>query len=137
MSELLEAALAAFEADRSVIAVRENKIPYRRGWNRYFKERQTEDEVREEFSNGAWGIAKVLYPACADVHLDFDGPHAKEALHNTGVSLPETARQNTVHGWHLIFRASKLLRDLMRVIRKLNGKFVSPYVPAIVKTSVA
>jgi putative DNA primase/helicase len=114
VSELLEAALACFEAGQPVIAVRENKRPYRSGWNRYFKERQTEDDVREEFSNGAWGIAKVLYPACSDVHLDFDGPHAEAALVKTGISLPETARQTTVHGWHLIYKTSKLLRDLMR-----------------------
>ena len=99
MSPLLQAALLCFEAGQPVIAVRENKVPYRSGWNRYFKEPQTEDEVREEFSNGAWGIAKVLYPACSDVHLDFDGPHAEKGLKDAGVVLPQTARQkpHTVH----------------------------------------
>ena len=124
MNELLQAGLACFEAGQPVIAVRENKRPYRSGWAEYFKRPQTEDEVRKEFANGAWGIAKILYPGCDYIHLDFDGQHAQAALDASGVKAPETARQITKSGgWHLIFKASKLLREsnLGRKVRLLSA----------------
>ena len=68
-----------FAQGRPVIAVRgDTKTPYRQGWNQYFSRAQTEDEVRDFFSNGAPAMAKVLFPACNDVHLELDGPHAAE-----------------------------------------------------------
>src|SRR5437016_5166897 len=103
MTNLLETALAFLEARQPVIAVRSNKKPYREGWNKYFMQPQTEDDIVAEFSNGAWGIARVLYPACELVHLDFDGVHAQSAMDATGIELPVTARQTTMSGGkHLV-----------------------------------
>jgi putative DNA primase/helicase len=113
VGDLLEAALAAFDSGCPVIAVGDDKSPYRPGWNKYFSERQTEAEVREQFSNGVWGIARVLFPACDYVHLDFDGEHAKDAWRATGIKLPRTARMWTKSGgFHLSFKVSEKLRAL-------------------------
>jgi len=117
---LLKSALAYFEQHQPVIAVRDNKSPYRTGWNEYFSRQQTEDEVRQQFSNGAWGVARVLYPACDYIHLDFDGKHGKKAWLKTGIILPKTARIRTKSGGHhLVFKSSELLRNtaLKRAVR--------------------
>src|SRR6266478_8358646 len=92
ISHLLAAALEHHASGRAVIAVRQNKKPYRDGWNDYFKRAQTEAEVRTHFSNGAYGIAMVLWPASPYGVLDFDGKHAQEAWNSMGTKLPETAR---------------------------------------------
>jgi putative DNA primase/helicase len=117
----LSIALDYQRARQPVIAVGEDKSPYRRGWNEYFTRPQTEDEVKEQFSNGVWGIAKVLYPACNYIHLDFDGEHSEEAWFKTGIVLPETARVETPSGgYHLIFKTSPFLRSattLRRAVR--------------------
>ena len=122
---LLDAALERHRAGRPVIAVTKDKKPYREGWNRYFTERQTEAEIREEFSsNGAYGIAQVLYPASDHIHLDFDGPHADAAWKETGIELAETARNYTQSGWqHLIFTASPLFKGskLSRKVRLVKA----------------
>jgi putative DNA primase/helicase len=113
-NELLDAALAYFAQGRPVIAVRgDTKSPYRKGWNKYFDCAQTEDEVRDFFSNGATAMAKVLFPACNDVHLDFDGQHAIEAWRKTKIKLPHTARMwtQTPGNFQLIFKASALLKE--------------------------
>jgi Bifunctional DNA primase/polymerase, N-terminal len=109
-NELLNAALACLSTNQPVIAVGPDKKPYRAGWNKYFSERQTEDEIREQFSNGAYGIARVNFPACLYLALDYDGPHAEQAWSQTGIALPATARITTPSGgFHLVFRQSKKL----------------------------
>jgi putative DNA primase/helicase len=107
-----------------MIAVNEQKRPYHAGWNEFFTRPQTEIEIRREFSNGAHGIALVLFPACDYVVLDFDGQHAQEAWQKTGVELPETARHITRSGGqHLFFKQSKYLRDanLSRAVRLVKA----------------
>jgi DNA repair protein RadA/Sms len=102
---LLDAALLHHAEGRRVIAVNSEKKPYRKGWNDFFTRSQTEKEVRQEFSNGAHGLALVLYPACSLGVLDHDGPHAKEVWQTTGIELPETARNISRSGYdHLFFR---------------------------------
>ena len=110
MTELLDAALACFE-QTPVIPVRRDKSPYRSGWAEYFTRKQTEDEVRRLFANGVYGMARVLYPACELVELDYDGMHAEETWQKTGINLPETAKVWTPSGgYHLVFRTSALLK---------------------------
>jgi hypothetical protein len=102
---LLDAALLHHAEGRRVIAVNSEKKPYRNGWNDFFSRPQTEDEVQQQFSNGAHGLALVLYPACQFGVLDRDGKHAKEAWQTTGIELPETARNISRSGYdHLFFR---------------------------------
>src|SRR5262245_5333233 len=119
--DLLKSALAYFEQGQPVIAVGRNKRPYRDGWADYFTRPQTEKEVKEQFSNGAHGIARVLYPACNYIHLDFDGEHSEKAWSMTGIVLPETARFRTQSGsFHLVFTASQFLKNakgLKRAVR--------------------
>jgi len=111
INSLLDAALYHHEAGRPVIAVSKNKKAHHRCWDRYFTERQTEAEVREEFSNGVYGIAEVLYPASDNIHVDYDGPCAEEGMRKTGVELSETARIFTPSGfYHDIFKASSFLK---------------------------
>jgi DNA repair protein RadA/Sms len=111
MKNLLETALACFEVS-PVVGVGANKAPRHAGWAQFFERQQTESEVRRQFSNGAWGIARVLYPACNYVVLDYDGAHAEEAWSKTKIVLPETARIRTQSGGHhLIFTASEFLRS--------------------------
>src|SRR4030095_13635812 len=69
--KLLKAALKCFEANQPIVAVGPDKRPYRNGWNEYFSRPQTVDEVREQFSNGAHGIARILHPASKYLCLDF------------------------------------------------------------------
>ena len=124
-TDLLEVALDFFKARRPVIAVGADKRPYRNGWNKFFHRAQTEQEVREEFSNGAQNIAEVQYPACDFLRLDFDGGHAEEAWHKTGIELPPTARIWTPSGGqHLVFKASPLLKSsksLRRAVRLVEA----------------
>src|SRR5687768_8184340 len=87
---LLDTALYHHSEGRPVIGVNPEKKPYRAGWNQYFERRQTEAEVRREFSNGGHGIAMVLYPACGNAMLDFDGEHADAAWQSTRIELPQT-----------------------------------------------
>jgi AAA domain/Primase C terminal 1 (PriCT-1) len=120
-SSLLEAALGYFEAQQPVIAVGADKTPYRKGWNEYFSRRQTEDEVREQFFNGAWGVARILYPGSDYIHLDFDGEHSEQAWFKNGIVLPETARVKTPSGgFHLIFRSSNFLKSQAALKRKVR-----------------
>jgi len=116
---LLDAALYHYETGCSCISVRKDKKPYRYGWNRYFTERQTEVEVREEFSNGVYGIAEVLYPASKHIHLDYDGHCAEEGLRKTGINLPETARFSTPNGLHDIFKVSPFF-EKSKISRKIR-----------------
>jgi P4 family phage/plasmid primase-like protien len=118
--DFLKAALSYFEAGQPVIAVQRDKTPYRDGWNEYLSRPQTEAEVKEHFANGVWGIARVLYPACENVVLDFDGEHAEEAWRKTNIKLPKTARISTPSGgFHLVFKASAFLKasDPKRKVR--------------------
>ena len=118
---LLEVALSYFSTGQPVIAVRPNKKPYRRGWNKYFSQKQTEEEVREQFSNGVYGIARVNFPACAYLALDYDGEHAKEAWAATRITLPPTARISTPSGGeHLVFRQSRKLVEAAIVKRNIG-----------------
>lgn len=105
MNNFLDAALGYRAKGCAVLAVRENKAPYREGWNRWFQEPQTEQELREEFSNGGYGLALLMWPASPYVCLDFDGPHADEAWQSTGIELPDTTKNTTPSaGRHRIFR---------------------------------
>lgn len=106
MNALLEAALAHFEAGRRVLPTRQNKNPHcGKGWDRWFKEPQTEMEVRQLFSNGAYGLGILLYPASPYLVLDFDGKHAEQAWRTTGIELTETARSHTRSGGiHLTYK---------------------------------
>jgi putative DNA primase/helicase len=120
-NELLDAALEYHSAGQPVVAVGRDKAPYREGWNRYFKEKQTEDEVRQEFANGAYGLARVLFPGCRFLALDYDGPHAAEAWAKTNILLPPTARIETRSGgFHLIFTQSKKLIQAAIVKRNIG-----------------
>jgi D5 N terminal like/Bifunctional DNA primase/polymerase, N-terminal len=89
-----------------VLSITPAKTPYdyETGYDRWFTEPQTEDQVREIFSNGAYGIALMAWPASNLCVLDFDGRHAVETWEKTGIVLPETARNFTQSGYfHLIF----------------------------------
>ena len=67
--------------------------------------RKQKKELRQQFSNGAHGLALILYPGCPLGVLDHDGTHAKEAWQTTGIELPETARNISRSGYdHLFFR---------------------------------
>ena len=98
VTTLLDAALFHHSQGCAVVAVSSNKAPYRGGWAEYFKRRQTENEVRELFSNGAYGVAMVLWPASPYGVLDDDGPHAEQAWAMLGIERPETAKHRTMHG---------------------------------------
>ena len=118
MHPLLEAALFHHDEGRSVIAVNQNKRPYHDGWNQYFTRAQTEDEVKSEFSNGADGIALILYPSCSFCVLDFDGPHADDAWKTTGIPLPESARMRTRSGGkHIYYRMPAESPQFKRAVR--------------------
>jgi putative DNA primase/helicase len=122
MDDLLDAALFHHSQGCAVIAVKENKKPYREGWNEYFTRAQTEAEVREHLSNGAHGIAMVLWPASPYGVLDFDGPHAEEAWDSTGIELPDTARNYTRSGGkHLYFRMPAEAPELKRKVRLVKA----------------
>jgi putative DNA primase/helicase len=131
-SELLAAALHHHEAGRAIIAVNKAKKPYLRGWTEHFMRPQSEDELREQFSNGAYGAAMVLWPASPFAVLDFDGEHAREAWARTEIELPETARMFTRSGGeHLYFRmpaAAPVFKRTVRIVhadcdcRNANGK---------------
>jgi hypothetical protein len=120
---LLDAALLHHAEGRRVIAINSQKKPYRNGWNDFFSRPQTEDEVQQQFSNGAHGLALVLYPACPLGVLDHDGKHAKEAWRTTGIELPETARNVSRSGYdHLFFRMpDSTPRGLKRGIRLVEA----------------
>ena len=111
MNTLLEVALNNSQSGRPCIAVKNNKRPYRAGWNKYFTQRQTEEEVKAEFANGAYGIAEVLYPASDFIVLDFDGPHAEQAQARARIELPDTAKIFTPHGYHLYYLASEYFKQ--------------------------
>lgn len=119
---LLDTALEWFAVGYPVIGAGQAKKPYRKGWNRFFREKQTEAEARDEFKNGAWGIGGILYPGSDYLHLDFEGKCARAAWKQTGIALPETARNITQSGGeHLVFKASALLRESeIRVKRKVR-----------------
>jgi putative DNA primase/helicase len=118
MNELLEAALSHHDEGRSVIAVNQDKRPYHQGWNQYFTRAQTEEEARQEFANGADGIALILYPSCVFCVLDFDGPHADDAWASTGIKLPPSARIKTRSGGkHLYYRMPADAPQFKRAVR--------------------
>ncbi len=105
MNTLLDAALSHHAEGRRIISVKADKKPYLKGWDNYFERSQTEEELRQQFRNGAHGLALVLYPACSLAVLDYDGPHAKAAWESTWIDLPETARNiSRSDGDHLFFR---------------------------------
>jgi len=116
---LLDAALFHHSQGCAVVAVSRYKAPYREGWAEYFKRRQTENEVRELFSNGAYGVAMVLWPASPYAVLDDDGPHAEQAWARLGIERPETAKHRTMHGGtHHFFRMAEVeLASLKRKVR--------------------
>lgn len=102
---LMDAALYHYGEGRPVISVTRGKVPTVKGWDRWFREPQTEGEVRELFSNSAQGIGLLTFPATDLAALDFDGRHAGEAWALTSIALPQTARNFTRSGGHhLIFR---------------------------------
>jgi Primase C terminal 1 (PriCT-1)/Protein of unknown function (DUF3987)/Bifunctional DNA primase/polymerase, N-terminal len=121
---LLEAALSHHSEGSPCIGVTKDKKPYHEGWAEYFHRQQTREEVEKEFSNGAHGVAVVLYPACQYVVLDFDGPHAQAAWQLTKIELPETARNITRSGgMHLIFRMpASELPELKRKVRLVKAQ---------------
>ena len=124
MNHLFDAAMYHADFGRPAIGVNPEKKPYRKGWNQFFTRAQTEDETRTEFSNGAYGIALVLYPACDRVVLDYDGLHAESAWLSTGISIPETARHITQSGGqHFFFKQSNYLREsnLSRKVRLVKA----------------
>ena len=105
MNSLLEVAFSHHAEGRRIISVKQNKRPYLIGWDEYLERQQTEAELRQQFSNGGYGLALVLHPACPFGVLDHDGKHAKEAWQTTGIELPETARNISRSGYdHLFFR---------------------------------
>ncbi|MCZ6625864.1 MAG: phage/plasmid primase, P4 family, partial [Deltaproteobacteria bacterium] len=105
MNRIFDAALYHHGQGCAVLAVSQNKVPYHKGWDRWFNERQTEQEVREEFANGAHGLGVFMWPGSSYTALDFDGAHAEAAWQATGIELPETAKNHTRSGgFHLIFR---------------------------------
>jgi putative DNA primase/helicase len=116
---LIDGALSLHAKGCAVIAVRENKAPYREGWTRWLKEKQTEQEVRREFANGAYGLGVLMWPGSPYVALDFDGVHAEEAWKSSGFEFIETARNVTRSGGvHLILRVPPdFTEDLKRQIR--------------------
>ena len=120
---LLDVALSHCAEGRPVISIKPDKRPYRKGWDQYFTRSQTEKEVRQEFSNGAHGLAVVLHPACPFGVLDYDGPHAIEAWQATGIELPETARNISRSGYdHLFFRMpANTPAGLKRAIRLVEA----------------
>ena len=120
---LLDAGLFHHSQGCTVIAVTQDKKPYRDGWNQYFTRRQTEAEVREHLSNGAYGIAMVLWPASPYAVLDFDGIHAEQAWTATGIELPDTARNYTRSGGkHLYLRMpGGELPELKRKVRLVKA----------------
>ncbi len=118
MTTLLDAALFHHSQGCAVVAVSSNKAPYRGGWAEYFKRRQTENEVRELFSNGAYGVAMVLWPASPYGVLDDDGPHAEQAWAMLGIERPETAKHRTMHGGtHHFFLMPEVELPIKRKIR--------------------
>lgn len=117
MINLLDAALVYLSEGKPVVAVGQNKAPIDGFWttrpeeegNRLLRwerlRNQSEADVRREFSNGAYGIARILFPACREVVLDFDGKHAIEAWKKTGIVLPPTAcNRSQSGGCHLYFK---------------------------------
>lgn len=123
-SELLDAALAYSAQGRAVIAVTKDKTPYHKGWTDFFGRRQTAEEVKCEFSNGAHGIAILLWPASPYLVLDFDGPHAEEAWQQTGIELPDTARNQTRSGGsHRFFKMPHEVRfEIRRQVRLVKAR---------------
>lgn len=126
MNDLLRAALQHHEAGRCVLSVRENKEPHcGKGWNRWFKESQSEDEVRGLFSNGAHGLAIIQYPASPIITLDDDGIHAQDAWRKTGIELIPTAKSYTKNnGIHRVYRIpadTTLLDRLKRKVRLVKA----------------
>jgi len=102
---LLDTALEHHKAGRAVVSITRDKVPTVKGWNRWFREQQTERQVKELFSNGAHGIAILTWPATEFTVLDFDGPHATDAWNSTEIELRDTARNITPSGGaHLIFK---------------------------------
>jgi P4 family phage/plasmid primase-like protien len=126
MSKLLDAALAHLEAGRRVISTYANKRPAcGEGWDRWWTEPQTEDDIRRMFRNGAYGIGILMYPASQNIALDFDGPHADEAWRKTGIALADTARSRTPSGGaHSIYRTpidTSVLDGLKRKVRLIEA----------------
>lgn len=114
---LLDTALEHHKASRAVVSITRDKVPTVKGWNRWFREQQTERQVKELFSNGANGIAILTWPATDFAVLDFDGEHAVEAWKQTNIELPDTARNFTPSGGvHLIFK----LDDATGLSRKVR-----------------
>ena len=125
-SDFLDAALYHHAAGRPVIAVKQDKKPTR-PWGKWHHAKQTEEEVRNLFSQPAHGLAILTWPASDLIVLDFDGPHAESAWNAQGIELPETARAMTKSGGvHLIFRIPRHTEngtDFKRKVRlvKANG----------------
>ena len=119
---LLDTALYHHEAGRKIISITEHKRPYTDGWNCYFTEPQSEAALRQQFVNGAHGLALILWPACNFVVLDFDGKHARDAWHQTAIDLPNTARVITRSGGeHLYFRMPSDPPELKRKVRLVKA----------------
>ena len=57
-------------------------------------EKQTEEEVRNLFSQPAYGLAVLTWPASDLAVLDFDGSHAESAWNAQGVDLPQSIRSS-------------------------------------------
>jgi hypothetical protein len=60
---LLDVAFSHHDEGRPIISIKADKKPYHEGWNNYFERPQTEEELRQQFGNGAHGLALVLHPA--------------------------------------------------------------------------
>ena len=104
---LLEAALEHHFAGSRVLPVRPNKKPHcgrSRQWIEKPPQEQTEEQVRQLFSNGAYGLAVIQDPGSPYATIDPDGIHAEAARGKTGIVLVRTAKSYTPHGEHWIYR---------------------------------
>ena len=87
-NSLLDTALSHHDEGRRIISVKADKKPYLKGWDDYFERPQTEEELRQQFSNGAHGLALILYPGCPFGVLDHDGRTPKKHGRQPGSSYP-------------------------------------------------
>ena len=121
---LLAAALQYHAKGRRVLPVRQNKKPDCEQWGQWIKkppQEQTEEQVRQLFSNGAYGLAVIQYPGSPNVTVDFDGEHADTAWNKTRITLTTTAKTRTPrNGWHWIYRTPDDTSLLDRVKRRVR-----------------
>jgi len=104
LSELGESALRHLKWGRSVFPVGPDKKPLVR-WGAYQTEKPTESDVRAWWTQWpAANIGMACGPVSGFVVLDIDNEEGLQALHQRGVSLPETLTVRTGRGWHYYFQ---------------------------------